>query len=119
MSNLDFLLNNSNFDKINNNKMTKKRRRKTVEATSDMPESVLIDVNKIRLSKSDDTFDLKLNSNELSSLNINSNQKLVLNDQIVPVPSSDLEKEFEKFHNFNELKVYQKIDVCNRLKFHI
>ena len=118
MSNLDFLSKNSNIHKIDNNNVTKKRRRKTVETTIETTESILTDVNKIRLSKSDDTFDLKLHANEILS----SHNHLMINDLIVPVlPSSDqvkngIDNNLEEFKNFNEVKIYKQIDVS--LKFH-
>ena len=100
-----YLLKDSNIEKPSNCIVTtKKRRRKTVETTIETntaAESIISDVNKIRLSKSDETFDLKLQSN----------------DQIVPINSHELpatqltSNEKLKFDNFNELKLYKQIDV--------
>ena len=115
-----YFLKNSSFDQINLNKekkATKKRRRKTVEtSTTTISDSILCnftDVNKIRLSKSDDTFDLKLqNSDKISFSTTNSHQILNTTDQLVPnnncCDNNDDELEFE---NFNQLKLYIQIEV--------
>jgi hypothetical protein len=105
-----YMIKNSSVDEINldskNKLLTKKRRRKTVETSSSSStkitseESFLININKIRLSKSDDTFDLKFDTK----------LKLNISDQIVPVVSDEDDDDFNS-RDFNQLKLYQQISV--------